>query len=85
MKPLPEIDKEKLRAAGRQDLIDTHELLMSGYAGVVYCPSVNRKVTSIDYYNGWFVRGIGEVKNPDKITHWQPLPTQPTEPSNETK
>ena len=52
---------------------------------LVYCPSVNRKVTSIDYYNGWFVRGIGEVKNPDKITHWQPLPTQPTEPSNETK
>ena len=34
MKPLPEIDKKKLRAAGRQDLIDTHELLMSGYAGV---------------------------------------------------
>lgn len=30
-----EQDKEKLRAAGRQDLIDTYEIIISGYAGIL--------------------------------------------------
>lgn len=42
MKPLDEETIAKLKAAGRQDLIDTHELLMSGYAGV------NKKGTIVD-------------------------------------
>lgn len=31
---MTEETKQKLRDVGREDLIETHELLMSGYAGV---------------------------------------------------
>jgi hypothetical protein len=34
MKPLGEEEIKKLKEAGRQDLIYTHNLLMTGYAGV---------------------------------------------------
>lgn len=35
MSELTEEDKEKLRAAGREDLIKTFEINQSGYAGVL--------------------------------------------------
>lgn len=31
---MTEEDKSKLRESGRQDLIDTYEIIVSGYAGI---------------------------------------------------
>lgn len=39
---MTEESKQKLRDAGRQDLIDTYELITSGYAGV------NKQGTIVD-------------------------------------